>query len=432
MSKLVRPMAPGPRPPVNTDAPAAPALDIATNASPERCAATATPHKFAATHQQATIGTMCRPAPSAVSVQDTATLVRRVQNAATIVTHKFATQEATETPSGAPSGPAPLATDVTSNPTKQSATVSTRPSDERTTRKATLFATRTADKATSKLAVLSESGPRPPANTVAPVVSTKGTATSASSTTAHAAAAPKKCAPQAAREPNTSTLLVAWAALTVTATAAYPEPACAQAEPNAFARQHPQVTSTQTRSVRTVATAATATSVLPTQNVAAETQRRNVWRPATDTNGTPEHPVNTAVLAMEFVTNAPLEADAAQEPLPKSVPRPQQDTSGKVESVATDVTTATATPVLQTAKSVTTTLRVFVRRPAPVTSTTTPAVPTVATKEVATDVFPTLRFVPPNQSFEFVNRQATDTNGPTKPVAVESIAPVEFVTAVFV
>ncbi len=143
-------MAPGPPQPANMDALAALAPDIATNASQERCVATAIHHKFAAALQQASTGTMYKPALSAVLVQGTATPVQKEQNVATTATHKFVTLAATEAPSGTPSGPATLEMDVISNPTRQSATASTKPSDERTTKKATRSVTRTEDRVMSK------------------------------------------------------------------------------------------------------------------------------------------------------------------------------------------------------------------------------------------------------------------------------------------
>ncbi len=103
-----------------------------------------------------------------------------------------------------------------------------------------------------------------------------------------------------------------------------------------------------------------------------------------------------------------------------------------MEPVATDATTATATPVHRTPKCVTTIRPEFVHKPAQATSTTTPTVPTVVTKEVAMDVFPTQQFARLKQNFEYASPQAPDTNGPTRPVAVENTVPAELVTVVCV
>lgn len=104
----------------------------------------------------------------------------------------------------------------------------------------------------------------------------KDTAISVSSTTVHVAAAPRKFVQPTAQVQNSSTLPVAWGALTVTATAVYLELVCVQVVPSEFVPQRLLATNTQTLSVQMVATTATATNVLPIQNVAAETLRRNV------------------------------------------------------------------------------------------------------------------------------------------------------------
>ncbi len=81
----------------------------------------------------------------------------------------------------------------------------------------------------------------------------------------------------------------------VTATAVFLELVCVQAAPSEFALQLLLATNTQTPSARMVVPMATAINVLPTQNVAAETLRRNVLPHPTDTSGIQEPPASMAV-----------------------------------------------------------------------------------------------------------------------------------------